>query len=144
MSIIVDKYLDCIYYLTIDNIFCVYINESNNDVHIYEYKDEDESKDEDEDADDGYNGLNNYSVLIATYNPVKIFIGKSPLNQQTIFSGGHGPYFDGNTILLKLDTNKQLNILIFNAIDFPLLPFMGSNWQNKVQLTENQSNSGGH
>ena len=112
MSIIVDKYLDCIYYLTIDNIFCMYINESNNDVHIYEYKDNDNDNDEDEseDEDDGYNGLNNYSVLIATYNPVKIFIGKSPLNQQTIFSGGHGPYFDGNTILLKLDTNNYVFI----------------------------------
>jgi len=36
--------------------------------------------------------------------PKKIFIGKSPLNKMTEYSGGHGPDFDGNSILLELKT----------------------------------------
>ena len=32
-----------------------------------------------------------------------IFIGKSPLNKMTKFSGGHGKNFDGNSFLLELD-----------------------------------------
>ena len=31
----------------------------------------------------------------------EVFIGKSPVNAMTTFSGGHGPRFDGNSILLK-------------------------------------------
>ena len=36
------------------------------------------------------------------YKPEKIFIGKSPINDSTLFSGGYGPDFDGNTVLLKM------------------------------------------
>ena len=31
----------------------------------------------------------------------QVFIGRSPLNEMTRRSGGHGPGFDGNSILLK-------------------------------------------
>lgn len=34
--------------------------------------------------------------------PQRIFIGKSPVNNMTKFSGGHGPDFDGNSILLQM------------------------------------------
>jgi hypothetical protein len=37
-----------------------------------------------------------------TYKPEKIFIGKSPKNKMTTYSGGHGKKFDGNSILLQL------------------------------------------
>lgn len=107
---ILKKYDGYVYYFILYNgftPFCVYINESNNDVHVYEYKDKDECEEED---DDGYNGLSFFSELVAIYNPVKIFIGKSPLTNQTLFSEAHGPYFDGNTILLKMDTNKYIFI----------------------------------
>ncbi len=36
----------------------------------------------------------------------KIFIGKSPLTEQTKFSGGYGPKFDGNTILVNVNPDK--------------------------------------
>lgn len=36
-------------------------------------------------------------------NVEKVFIGKSPKNKMTTFSGGHGKKFDGNSILLKIN-----------------------------------------
>lgn len=38
----------------------------------------------------------------------KVFIGKSPLNEMTEFSGGHGSDFDGNTILIKLSAHEYI------------------------------------
>jgi hypothetical protein len=35
----------------------------------------------------------------------QILIGKSPQTRATLFSGGHGPKFDGNSILLRLDNS---------------------------------------
>ncbi len=68
-----------------------------------------------------YNGNTNwmYIDLIKSYQPQKIFIGKSPLNDMTEFSGGHGPDFDGNSILLEISKNKYVflgeSIKIFNS-----------------------------
>ena len=45
-----------------------------------------------------------------TYDPLQIFIGKSPLNEMTDFSGGWGPEFDGNSILLKTNDLKYIFI----------------------------------
>lgn len=45
-----------------------------------------------------------------TFKPDKIFIGKSPLNSMTEFSGGHGPEFDGNSILLQMANNEYIYI----------------------------------
>jgi len=42
-----------------------------------------------------------YETLFEWDDIAEIFIGKSPLNQMTGFSGGHGPEFDGNSILLR-------------------------------------------
>jgi len=40
-------------------------------------------------------------VLIKTYvNLSQIFVGRSPKNAMTEFSGGYGPLFDGNSILI--------------------------------------------
>src|SRR5689334_11469069 len=36
----------------------------------------------------------------------QVFIGKSPICRMTTWSGGHGPRFDGNSILLRLTTDK--------------------------------------
>jgi len=55
-------------------------------------------------------GSSNVSVLINEDNVVykgpeyktkQVFIGKSPFNKMTDYSGGHGPEFDGNSILLN-------------------------------------------
>jgi len=39
--------------------------------------------------------------LVLSIQASKVFIGKSPLIPMTEFSGGHGPHFDGNTLLLQ-------------------------------------------
>lgn len=43
-------------------------------------------------------------------SPERIFIGKSPLNGMTKFSGGHGPEFDGNSILVKQSSGLYVYI----------------------------------
>lgn len=50
-----------------------------------------------------------YTPLFS-YNPERIFIGKSPLNSMTSFSGGHGPAFDGNSVLLHIEDDKYVYI----------------------------------
>lgn len=47
-----------------------------------------------------------YDYLIKEYHTKKIFIGKSPKNEMTDFSGGYGKYFNGNSILLELPDGK--------------------------------------
>ena len=94
------KLHDCKYYLTHDNgsrPFCVYVDEMHSEVHIYK------SSNSNDDRDD-------YAIHIGTYKFLQIFIGLSPLNPMTEFSRGHGPNFDGNSILLKLDNLKYMFI----------------------------------
>jgi hypothetical protein len=43
-------------------------------------------------------------------NAKDIFIGKSLKNKMTTFSRGYGNKFDGNTILLEMDTNEYIFI----------------------------------
>jgi len=50
------------------------------------------------------------NCLIDIYTPERIFIGKSPKNKMTEYSGGYGKRFDGNTILLHLEYNIYLYI----------------------------------
>ena len=47
---------------------------------------------------------------LLSFNPNKIFVGKSPKNEMTKFSGGHGPKFDGNTILLEMGNNECIYV----------------------------------
>lgn len=49
---------------------------------------------------------NGGSNPILKRNAKKIFIGKSPKNKMTTFSGGYGPEFLGNSILLQLEDNE--------------------------------------
>jgi hypothetical protein len=56
-----------------------------------------------------------YIKLVKHINFIKSFVGKSPLNRMTKNSGGHGKYFDGNTILLQ--TSKTNYVFIYNSID---------------------------
>jgi hypothetical protein len=60
------------------------------------------------------NGLNVYIYnrfkLQYKFVAEKIFIGTSPINKQTLYSGHYGPEFDGNSILLKIFKNKYVFI----------------------------------
>lgn len=45
-------------------------------------------------------------VLIDTIQAKEIFIGRSPQNRMTMFSGGHGSAYLGNSILLCTENNE--------------------------------------
>ena len=61
-----------------------------------------------------------YTKLFIEYkHVVKIHIGKSQLNEMTEFSGGYGPKFDGNTILVEISKNRYVYISN-KIIEFPL------------------------
>jgi hypothetical protein len=92
---------ECKHYLIHDNYgrpFCVYIDESLNEVHIYkiDYNNETENME--------------HIKHIGTYKPEKVFVGISKFNPMTAYSGGYGPYFDGNSILLKMSNNEYIFI----------------------------------
>lgn len=57
---------------------------------------------------------------IYTYYPQKVFIGSSPKIDMTEFSGAYGSEWDGNTILLHMESNKYIfiyrNISSFESI----------------------------
>lgn len=47
---------------------------------------------------------------ILEFHSQKTFIGKSPLNRMTQFSGGHGPEYDGNSILVQTTIDNYVFI----------------------------------
>lgn len=49
-----------------------------------------------------------YTKLVKHYKVEQIWIGKSPENPMTRYSGGFGPKFDGNSILLQISKNKYV------------------------------------
>jgi hypothetical protein len=49
-----------------------------------------------------------YTKLVKHIKFIKSFVGKSPLNEMTEFSGGHGKYFDGNSILFQKNKNTYI------------------------------------
>lgn len=100
------------YYFIHDNRsrpFIVYYNKNNLNVYIY--------GDSSIIQSNKYFKLNNdynmpylYLDLIKFYKPVKIFIGKSILNDMTQLLNTFGKEFDGNTILLHLSKNTYVYI----------------------------------
>lgn len=56
----------------------------------------------------------NYTKSIRTYKNVqRVFVGKSPLNATTKFSGGSGKKFNGNSMLLKINCTIHKNYYVF-------------------------------
>lgn len=53
-----------------------------------------------------------FSIL--TFEPQAVYIGDSPLNEMTKFSGGYGPEFNGNSILLHM--GNDIYVFIGNTI----------------------------
>ena len=53
-------------------------------------------------------------------NPRKVFVGLSPKNEMTKFSGGYGRKFDGNSILVNTENNNYVyigsEIFSFNSL----------------------------
>lgn len=75
-------------------------------------------------------------LKIHTINtPSRIFMGISPVNTMTIFSGGFGPEAQGNTFLINTHDNEyvylQKNIVKFHT-DSPIVTFMSPLGNNDV------------
>lgn len=99
------------YYYTHDNgdrPFIVYLND-NNMVTVYVVpnfednmymRETDKDRRYDDEDKEFERQLYQKKVYEAKYE--RIFIGESPLDEMTSFSGGSGPKFDGNSILLHL------------------------------------------
>lgn len=50
-----------------------------------------------------------YTILVKEYKHVeKLWVGKSPLNPTSKYSGGYGKKFDGNSILIQLPNRKYV------------------------------------
>ena len=50
------------------------------------------------------------SASLLTVTPQRTFVGVSPLNAMTESSGGHGPEFDGNSVLLVLGETEAVYV----------------------------------
>ena len=50
------------------------------------------------------------AVAVKPTKHARAFIGRSPLNAMTEFSGGHGPKFDGNSMMFELAPNRYMFI----------------------------------
>lgn len=117
------KLKDCKYYMTHFNYshpFRVYID--NNNVHVFKLDNSDLDSE-------------NYSTFVSSFTAKEIFIGKSPLNKMTEFSHGHGPQFDGNSILLKIDTYDYIFIgdMIFSfKTKYEIVTFLSHVGNNDV------------
>lgn len=85
--------------------FLVYIDKNN--VSIYKKSDKYYIDDE---SEKDYDNAWMYIALVKSYKAIKVFIGKSPKNKMTLFSGGYGAKFNGNTILIKMSKNKYIYI----------------------------------
>lgn len=72
---------------------------------------------------------------ILTYSPESVFVGKSPINPMTKFSGGHGPKFDGNSVLLKISADEYIiignDIRSFNTSS-PIIEYVSPVGNNDV------------
>ena len=100
-------------YLILDNgghPFLVYVKKDNSSVSVYK-RDPNLNIDDNDISIKSKNNKWIYTKLIKTFHkPLKIFIGKSPLNDMTKLSRGYGPKFDGNTILLQISQKKYIYI----------------------------------
>lgn len=95
--------------------FLVYVNKSN--VYIYKMNEDTYYTLEKDYSKDSTKNKWVYVEFVKQYKPLKVFIGKSPKNDMTLFSGGYGKKFDGNSILLQIEKNKYVHIGI-NIYEF--------------------------
>lgn len=95
----------------------------------YAYYHQDEYDDGEDDVDhflnyiDGGEWVNeevDMDTLMTFESPRRVFIGESPLNNMTEFSGGDGPDWDGNTILVN-DHDDHYVCIMANIFEFTTL-----------------------
>lgn len=105
-------------FYTLDNGGRPFLVEKVSPTTVNIYKEvQDNSDDDDDDDKPEFFKDRNYSKLVKRYTDVDQFImGVSPLNKATKFSGGHGPSFNGNSILLKLKSPANRYVFIGHVI----------------------------
>ena len=86
--------------------FLVFVNDTNNNVLVYKQENAEHSHSASEDDEPSYSRFPNFIFL----NAAKVFVGISPENEMTKFSGGYGPKFDGNSILVNTEHNNYVYI----------------------------------
>ena len=100
-----DRYIGWQCYKTLDNYdvgFVVLINnDSPHTVHVYG-----RTKDV-VIGDIGNNDIKIFNNLIFECRATEIFVGESNINKMTIYSGGYGRKWSGNSLLLRIDTNQE-------------------------------------
>lgn len=87
----------------------VYIDTKKFRAHVYK-RNSDVKSILDTMDDDEYNKKKYYTKEVDSFKYSEVFIGKSPKNNTTKFSGGHGKEFNGNTILFKIGKNKYRHV----------------------------------
>ena len=113
-------------YLTHDNggrPFTVIID--NNDIKVYSNSFSDETEE-----------YTTENFVLQIHNPYQVFVGKSPLNEMTKFSGGYGPKFTGNSILIRPSEKLNYIFISFEIFSFntssEILYFMAPIGNNDV------------
>ena len=82
---------------------CVIVDQHT--ILIYKQEIFDGSDNDDDNVEEKYE-----EIPTLVFNPVKIYVGKSPLNSMTSLTRAYGPEFDGNTILLDMGKNEYIHI----------------------------------
>ncbi len=76
-----------------------------------------------------------FTKIIATYHMVKYFVGSSPLNEMTKYSGGHGEKWTGNSLLLQIAPVRYVfigwNVYEFDSHE-PIVNYVSSVGNNRV------------
>lgn len=88
-------------YLTHDNGGRPFkVKRHGNDISVYQYTDYNEDE----------NSYTYREKPVYTTRALKVFVGKSPLNAMTKLSAGHGPKFDGNSLLVWIKGDQYVYI----------------------------------
>ena len=105
-----DKYVGFTKYYTLDNRdigHIVFISPDSKIVYVYGRTNEILSSTE-------YSSkkyqISTFTRLVCRYEPEEIFIGKSCKNVMTKHSGAYGNIYDGNSILLRIGSDKYVHI----------------------------------
>jgi hypothetical protein len=86
-------------YFTLDNGGRpFYVDLADKQVSVYRVKDADAP----EDYEQWLRTPTRTGKLLRRFRVERVWVGKSPLNASTEFSGGYGPKWDGNSLLLQL------------------------------------------
>jgi hypothetical protein len=54
--------------------------------------------------------INFYTTLVKKFKFIKVFVGKSPKNKMTEYSGGYGKKYDGNSLLFQITKHDYIYV----------------------------------